>query len=144
MVDRVAADNPSVETVRATLARAGRTDRPKIELPEAFPVPDGPVRLVLDGQECHAVVDLSLDETLEIRGVYGSVVEARAGEDSDRLVDWVDDRDLGFGRSVLVDVVQVGHHYGLRAPGEHAVYETRERDEGLAAIAEDVAEREGR
>lgn len=163
MPDRVAADNSSVETLRATLARAGRTDRPKVELPESFDVPDGPVRLVLDDHEYHACIELSLRDVPEIRGAYDTPRIAReratrsAGdgpseERSDsreraaenRLVEWVEDSGLGFDRSVLVDVVVPGQLYGLRTPGGHAVYEVSERDEGLASIAEEIDGGEGR
>jgi hypothetical protein len=145
--DRVAADNSSVETVRATLARAGRTDRPKVELPEAFEVPDDPVRVVLDGRTGYATVERSLGGTPELRAVYDSIREAREGEGESCLREWVEERGLAFDHSVLVDVVQPGRLYGLRGPGEHAVYEPRQRPregaDDLAAIADDIAEREG-
>ena len=139
MADRVAADNPSVETVRATLARAGRTDRPKVELPDEFFVPDGPVRLALDGRTYHAIFELSIRDDPELRGVYDNARLAREGDGENRLVEWVEQNGLEFGRSVFIDVVERGALYGIRAPGEDAVYEVPERpDDGLANIAEDI------
>jgi hypothetical protein len=141
--DRVAADNPSVETIRATLARAGRTDRPKVALPDSFDVPEGSPRLVLDDHEYHARIELSLRDEPEIRGAYDNARLARTGEGENRLAEWVAENGLEFGRSVLVDVVLSGQLYGLRAPGDHAVYEVSERDEGLASIAEEIERGEG-
>ncbi|MFB6172770.1 MAG: hypothetical protein ABEJ23_09570 [Haloarculaceae archaeon] len=139
MVDRVAADNPSVETVRATLVRAGRTDRPKVELPEAFSRPEGAVRLALSGRTYHAVVELSLADVPEIRGAYDNARLAREDGGTNRLADWVEQHDLDFERSVLLDVVEPGSFYGLRAPGEEAVYEVPNApDQGLASIAEQI------
>ena len=40
---------------------------------------------------------------------------------------------------MLVDVAEAGFFYGLRAPGEAAVYEVPDRpDDGLAAIAREL------
>ena len=48
-------------------------------------------------------------------------------------------RDLGFGRSVLVDVVEASEVYGLRVPGDEAVYEVaRGPADSLRSIAEDL------
>lgn len=146
MSDRVRADNPAVETVRATLERAGRTDRPVVALPADVETPDGPVRLVLDGRTTHARIERGLDGTPSIRAAYDSPRPARegsagTGDAPNRLAEWVAETGLAFGRSVLVDVVESGDRYGLRAPGESAVYETGRRDEGLAAIAAEVEDR---
>lgn len=146
MPDRVAADNPSVETVRATLTGAGATDRPRVALPEdaseSFPV-DEVVRLVLDGRTRFARIDRALDDGVEIRGAYDNRRLAREADGENRLVEWVEREDLDLGRSVLVDVVEPGELYGLRRPGASAVYEPPEttRDDSLAAIAERTRER---
>lgn len=132
----------AVDSVRATLERAGRTDRPKVAVPEDARdrVPEGEVvRLSLDGSVRHATVDLAIDDSLEIRGAYDNARLAREGDGENRLVAWVADNGLDFGRTVHLDVVEEGFFYGLRAPGERAVYRVPDRpDEGLAEIASDV------
>jgi hypothetical protein len=143
-MERIAHDNASVRTVRATLARVGRTDRPRVDLPDddtdAFPVGEV-VRVALDGTTRHARVHRGMDDGLEFRAVYDNARQARMDDGTDRLPDWVDARDLAFGRSVLVDVVDEGFFYGLRAPSEAAVYEVPDQpDDGLAAIARDLEE----
>ena len=143
-MDRIAHDNDAVRTVRATLARVGRTDRPRIDLPDddadAFPVGEV-VRMALDGRTRHARVHRGLDDGLELRGLYDNARQARTGDGRDRLPEWVADRDLAFERSVLIDVVEEGFFYGVRAPSEAAVYDVPDRpDDGLAAIARDIEE----
>ncbi len=145
MPDRVAADNPSVETVRATLAAAGAIGRPRIAVPEdaagEFPVGDV-VRLVLDGRTRFARVDRALDDSVEIRGAYDNRRLAREADGENRLVEWAEREGVDVGRSVLVDVVEAGELYGVRRPGADAVYELPEatRDDSLAAIAERTRE----
>lgn len=150
MADRVAADNPSVETVRATLARAGGTDRPTVEFPPALDRPEEVVRLSFDGRTHHALVERAVDDTLEIRGAYDTPGMAREASQPDggrvgpnRLVEWVERSDLSVGRSVLLDVVDPGAFYGLREPGESAVYEVPGTpDESLSNIAAEIERRE--
>ena len=145
MPDRVAADNPSVETVRATLAAAGALGRPRIAVPEdaagSFPVGDV-VRLVLDGRTRFARVDRSLDDSIEIRGAYDNRRLAREADGENRLVEWAEREGVDVGRSVLVDVVEPGELYGVRRPGTSAVYDLPEttRDDSLSAIAERTQE----
>ena len=131
-----------VDSVRATLERAGRTDRPKVVVPEDAHdrVPEGEVvRLSLDGAIRHATVELAIDDRLELRGAYDNARLARNSDGKNRLSEWVDANGLDFGRTVHLDVVAEGFFYGLRAPGERAVYHVPDRpDEGLAAIARDL------
>lgn len=141
MADRVGSDHPSVTTVRGRLVRRGGTRRPAVTVPEehrdAFPA-EGTVRLVVDGRERHAPV-AERGGTRAILGAYENVRRARERDGRDRLAEWVDDRGIEFGRSVLVDVVEPGEVYGLRAPGEDAVYEVeRGPAESLRSIAEDL------
>lgn len=123
---RVSSENASIETIRATLASAGATGRPRVAAPDdhadAFPT-DEVVTLVLGGKERYARVDLALDDTKEIRGAYDNRRIAREADGENRLVEWTDAVGLDVGRSVLVDVVVPGECYGLRNPGETAVYE---------------------
>ncbi|MFB6070288.1 MAG: hypothetical protein ABEJ76_04630 [Halanaeroarchaeum sp.] len=144
MADRVSHDHPTVETLAATLGRYGGTTRPEIRLPTDTRVPtDDVVRVVLDGTEYRAeIVDRS-DGTPAIRGAYETPRQARnPGSATDHLGPWVDERDLDFGRTVHVDVVNDGHRYGLRAPGESATYATRRSPkDSLASIAADLEDR---
>lgn len=134
----------AVESVRATVERAGRTDRPKITVPESVRdrIPEGePVRLSLGGSVRHATVELAIDDSLELRGAYDNARLAREGEGANRLVEWVDDAGLDFGRTVHLDLVDEGFFYGLRAPGERAVYQVPDRPDGeLADIAKRAEE----
>ncbi|MFC7045411.1 hypothetical protein ACFQH6_08335 [Halobacteriaceae archaeon GCM10025711] len=144
MSERVSHDNPSVRTVDATLTRSGRTDRPKVVVPgdarEDFPT-DEVVRLVLDGTEYRARIEAALSgDAVEFRGAYDTPRLARTpGEGTNHLVEWRRNADLDFDRTVHVDVVEAGFRYGLRAPGETAVYRSGGRPkDSLAAIAEQV------
>jgi hypothetical protein len=126
------------ETVRASLERAGALDRPRLVVP-AGTMPEGVVRFEADGTTYHARVEVGLDGDLEVRGLYDNRRLARTGEGENRLGKWVEAAGLEAGRSALVDVVVDGEQYGLRAPGDHAVYDVVETpDDDLASIAEDL------
>jgi len=144
MGDRISNDHPSVRTVRTTLAETATGVR--LEIPaadrDAIPVEEV-VRIVLDGDELFARPERALTgEDVSIPGVYDSPRFARApGDGEDRLSSWIDDHGVRVGGSVLLDVVEPGFLYGLRAPGETAVYEAREPpSDSLASIAEDLDE----
>ncbi|MFC4548841.1 MULTISPECIES: DUF7112 family protein [Halorussus] len=144
MADRISSDNASLTTVRATLVRSGALDRPKVELPaehaESFPT-DDVVRVVADDTEYRATVEAPLTgDGREIRGLYDTPRLARnPGEGENRLAEWLEGTNLDFGQSVLVDVVEAGFKYGLREPGQRAVYEATEApDSSLADIAKDI------
>ena len=138
MTDRIPHDHSSVSTYRATLARAGRTDRSKIVLPEDLTVPEGPIRIVLDGRTYYTLLDVDFDDVPEVRGIYDNARMAREREGENRLGAWVDEKGLEFGRSVHVDVVE-SDLLGVRAPGETAVYDaTPAPDDSLADIARDL------
>lgn len=142
MADRIASDNDSVSTHRLTLETAGRTSRPRLELPDDLAVDDGDVvRLTLDGSDCHARVERSLDGTLELQGAFDNPRLARSEDGVDRLAEWVDDSDAEPGRSVLLDVLAEGYHFGLREPGQRVVYTVREPpDDSLSSIAQSLEE----
>lgn len=144
MPDSVSSD--AVDSVRATLARAGRTDRPKVTIPDdardRFPTEEV-VRLDLGGKTRHARVERALDDTLEFRGAYANARQAREADGENLLAAWADDAGLDFGRTVHLDVVDEGTAYGLRAPGERAVYTVATSpDDSLADIAKQTQERE--
>lgn len=141
MPDRVAHDHPTVETLSGTLGRYGGTHRPEIRMPDTDALPANDlVRIVLDGTEYRTTVETDSDGTPVVRGAYETPRLAREPtEGTDHLAPWVAERDLEFGRTVLVDVVEPGHKIGLRAPGERATYATTGTpDDSLAAIAEDL------
>lgn len=146
MTERIRSDSPAVETVRATVARSGGTRRPEIRVPDdrAGDLPDGDdaseevVRVVIDGSAYHAPV-ARRSGGAALRGAYDNARRARERDDTDHLAAWVADRGIDFGRSVLLDVVVPGEQYGLRAPGEEAVYTVRQGPaSGLQDIARDL------
>jgi hypothetical protein len=127
-----------VETVRASIEQAGALNRPKVVVPEGT-MPEGVVRVEADDSTYHADVQVGLDDEVEIRGLYDNARLARERDGENRLAEWVGEKDLEAGRSALVDVVVDGEQYGLRAPGETAVYRVADApDDSLASIAEDV------
>lgn len=146
MADRIPSDHASLTTVRATLVRRGGLDRPKIEIPDddAELFPDSElVRVVAADTEYRARIESPLaDEGREIRGLYETPRLARnPGEGENHLSTWLDGTDVEFGQSILVDVVEAGFKYGLREPGERAIYEATESpDDSLADIARQLDE----
>ena len=141
MGDRVSSDHDSLQSHRLTLASIGRTSRPKLALPDGFDVnADDVVRLTIDGEEYHTQLTKSLEGDLEIHGAFDNPRLARdASEGTDRLAEWVEATDQDIGRSVLLDVLVEGRHYGLRSPGERVVYTVREPpSDSLSDIASDL------
>ena len=127
-----------VETVRATIVESGALDRPKLRVPDGT-MPEGVVRVDAGRSTYHAPVEVGLDGDLEVRGLYDNARTARQRDGDNHLAGWVDDEGLDPGRTALVDVVVDGEQYGLRAPGEDAVYRVVEApNDDLASIAEDV------
>ena len=138
MTDRLPSDHPSIETVRATLARRGRT-RSRLELPADDRFPLTTVRLALDGDVSHARIERTRTLDVAIDGAYDNARLARERDGEDRLEAWRRNSEIDYGRSVLVDVVEAGFLYGVREPGERVVYDAVESpDEGLANIARDL------
>jgi hypothetical protein len=136
--ERLPSDHPTVETVRATLDRRGRT-RSRLSLSDGDLFPLDTIRLVLDGNTYHARIETNREGAPVINGVYDNARLARERSGEDRLEEWRTESDIDYGRSVLVDVVEPGFLYGVREPGERAVYDAIESpDEGLAAIARDL------
>lgn len=143
MSDRVASDGDAVTTYRARLARSGGTRRPCLRLPDEVAFDAGDlIRLVLDDTEYHARVEADAQGTL-IRGAADNRRLARAdGEGANRLVEWVRSTDRETGQSVDLDEVTPGYLYGVRVPGERAVYAaTRRPDSSLSSIAEGLDDR---
>ncbi len=143
MSDRLPSDHDAVETHRASLERVGRTDRPKVVVPDDAAVPtDELVRIVVDDRTYHARIETSLQRDPEITGAYDTPTLARdPGDGENRLETWVESADVTVGGSVLLDVVTEGFQYGLRAPGERAVYDATEApSDSLSAIADELGE----
>ncbi|MFB6353004.1 MAG: hypothetical protein ABEJ92_02860 [Halobacteriales archaeon] len=145
MGERVSSADPSVRTYRARIERAGGTRRPRLALPEAATddVPAGVVRLAMGGTQYRADVRAGRrGDGPVVHGVYDNPRQARSPSDGEnRLPDWLDDAGLTVGRSVLFDVVVPAFLYGLRAPGETAVYDAVEPPSpSLSRIAEGLDE----
>lgn len=148
MAERVPADHETVATHRVRLETVGPTGRPEVALPAetatALTAGDS-IRLCLSGTEHHAVVRTGLADGLVIRGAYANSRLAReGGPAANRLTRWRDGHDLEPGAQLLFDDVTTGFLYGLRRPGEHVVYPSRNRPAaGLADIARSLEEGEG-
>lgn len=140
MPDRIPHDHPTVDTIVAKIDRHGGTTRPEVVVTEPLEVDPGTlVRLVLDGSEYRAEVETSGRGQPVLRHAAPSPSAARnPGSTENALTDWIAARDLDIGRSVHLDVVEAGFRYGLRAPGEEAVYDGGQPDETLAAIARNL------
>jgi len=145
MSDRLASDADDVTAFRAHLARSGGTRLPCLRIPEGTAVSAGDeIRLVLDGDQRHA--EVTSDSTgLLVRGAYDDRKRMReaargAGGDSEnRLVEWARKHDREPGDAVDLDEVDPGYLYGLRVPGERAVYTVTKRpDRGLQDIADSL------
>ncbi|WP_435334687.1 DUF7112 family protein [Haloarchaeobius sp. TZWWS8] len=141
MADRVSSD--AVPTVRAKLQRHGAMDRLRIELPadEADSFPEGEtVRFVLDGKERFAHFESHLtSDGLVVSGIFDTPDAARDRNGENRLAEWCKKHGRSAGGSVLVDVIEEGFQYGLRAPGDREFYAALEKpSDSLASIAEDL------
>lgn len=151
---RVPSDDEGVASVRVSLARSGGTRRPCVRIPEDDEL-DGRVesgtcaslamaagdvvRVVIDREERYAPVAADGSGRL-IRGAFDNRRLAREpGDGENRLIAWLDANDRGAGDGVVLDVIVPGELYGLRIPGERAVYEaTRGPPSSLADIARDL------
>lgn len=137
MANRIAHDHPTIETIAAKIDRHGGTTRPEVVVAESLDVePETLVRLVLGGTEYRAPVEATDTGGSVFRHAAPSPTAARhPGTTENALVEWIAERNLDVGRSLHLDVVEPGFRYGLRAPGEEAVYDGGKPDESLAAIA---------
>jgi hypothetical protein len=132
----VAHDHPSVETVEGTV-RTDRLDRPRVWVPGGPPTGEV-VRVVLDGVEYRGQFRPDEEGAL-LRGAYDTAEQARdPGSAANSLSAWIHDAGLDAGRTVHLDVVEAGFRYGLRAPGEQAIYDAGRPDSSLADIARDL------
>jgi hypothetical protein len=134
-VNRLASD--AVETGRGRVVRHGGPRSRRLDLPDLGVAAGDLVRVTVDGTDGFAVVAADADGP-SLGGVYANRRLARTpGEGENLLAPLLAGRDPGS--SVAVDVLDPGHHYGLRDPGERVVYAVPDRrDDGLAGIAEDL------
>jgi hypothetical protein len=142
MTERIAHDHPTVETVSATVSRDGPTRRPMVTVEADLAVTPGDlIRLVIDGREYRAPIDDEGRKTLGIRHAATSPSGARDPEDATNgLLEWLEERNFDPGRTLHLDIVEPGFRYGLRGPGDTAVYQSGRPDDSLAAIARQVEE----
>lgn len=141
MPDQVRHDSASVETVDGRLIRRGHSRRLVVELPNDVALtPGSVVRLVLDETEFKILPQTSLDGSgIEIRGAYDTADGARnPGSAPNRLEEWIESEELAAGRTVHLDIVTDEFRYGLRAPGEEAIYPAGRPTSSLQDIAEDL------
>ncbi len=144
MSNRLPSDSEAVDTARAELVRLGSARRQGIRLPEAASdelAAGDAIRLVFDDTEYHAVV---AEDTrgLLIRGAYDNRRLAKTtGEGENRLAEWLRELCRESGNSVEFDTVVAGEQYGLRPPGERAIYTvTQGPRSSLSSIAENLDE----
>ena len=147
MTEQIPSDHDTVASHRVTLATVGRTDRPQVALPSALEddvAADDVLRLFVDGDEGHALVERDLSGALVLRGAFPNARLARSESppaSEDLVAAWRDDRGLETGAALLLDEITPGFAYGLRAPGERVLYPDREPpSDDLASIAEDLEE----
>ncbi len=139
MSERLPSDSPAIDTHRAELVRLGGTRNQCLRVPDALEgvSPGELIRLVIRGDEYHTVV-ADDGAGAVVRGAFDNARLARTtGEGTNRLAAWLRSLDRESGSSVELDVVVPGEQFGLRAPGERAVYTVREGPpDSLASIAE--------
>jgi len=139
-VTRLASDG--VETARATVARHGGPRSRRLRLPDDVAVSAGDLlRVTVDGRDGFGRVDADAEGEY-LGGVYANRRLARTDDEGeDRLAAWLADAGVDPGESVALDVLDPGHHYGLRQPGDRVVYAVADRrDDSLAGIAERVGD----
>jgi len=140
MPDRLPSDYASVHTERAEVARSGGTSRPCLRLPDTLTLASGDlIRLVLDGEEFHARVQVDSTGPL-IRGAYDLKSETRdPGRAENRVVEWLQEQGREPGDALDMDELEAGDRYGLRLPGERVVYKDTSSPGGsLQDIANDL------
>jgi hypothetical protein len=140
VADRVPSDHATVETHRVPVESVGRTDRPRVVLPDAVALAEGDVvRFALDGDRYHAAIETNLDGDRVVSHVADNARLARERDGENRLAEWLADADVTLGGTAHLDVLTAGEEYGLRTPGKRVVYTaTGGPDSSLADIARDL------
>ncbi|MDS0281970.1 DUF7112 family protein [Haloarcula onubensis] len=139
MSERVPSDHDAVDTHRVSIESVGRTDRPRVVLPDVGLHDGDVVTLTLDGDDYEALVETSLDGDLVVTHVADNRRLARERDGENRLAEWVTDAAVSVDGSAHFDVVTEGHQYGLRTPGKRVVYTATDApDASLSDIASDL------
>lgn len=139
MPTHITHDAPSITTVSGQVGHRGSTTRPVVTCDHVEALSTGTtVRLVLDGHQFFTVPRPSSRDAVQFTGAYDTTGGVRDADAENRLIEWVDDRDLAVGRTVHVDVIDEGFRYGFRAPGESATYAASEPVTDLTDIARDL------
>jgi hypothetical protein len=141
VTDRVPSDHETIASHRSHVESIGRTNRPRLPLPDAVDAAAGDVlRLSLEGDTYHAQVQESLDGGLDVRGAFDNARLARADDEGEnRFAEWAAEVGLSAGDAVLVDVVTPGFKLGVRRPGERVVYDATDApSSSLSDIASDI------
>ncbi|MBX0322810.1 hypothetical protein EGH21_07175 [Halomicroarcula sp. F13] len=140
MSERVPSDHDAVETHRVPVEAIGRTNRPRVVLPDTVDLQDGDVvEMALDGDDYYAAVETSIEGDVVVTHVADNRRVARDHEGENRLAEWVRDGTVSLGGSAHLDVVTAGHQYGLRTPGTRVVYTATDApDSSLSDIAQDL------
>lgn len=140
MTDRIVSDHDTVESHRVHLSQVGGTRRLQIPLPAELSLAVADVISVsFDQESCHARVDRTLEGNRALRRAVRTRQQARTGDGTDLLAEWLDTAGLGGGDPLLLDVLTEGYAYGLRQPGARVVYQPPDRpDASLADIARNL------
>jgi hypothetical protein len=138
--DRIPSDHDAVETHRVSVESIGRTDRPRVPIPDAVDLGEGDVvGLALDGDQYYTLVETTFEGDLVVTRAGDNRRVAREGEGPNRLAEWIADGTVSYGGSAHFDVVTAGEEYGLRTPGRRTVYTvTGGPDDSLSDIASDL------
>ena len=136
---RLSADHPTVTTYTGTVVRYG-TRRHAVAFPADCPLAETVLRVVVDGTELFTQLQTGADGRWLLTGLYDRPATARAPDgQSPVLTQWLADRDLDRGRTAYLDVIERDVKYGLRGPGEEAVYDAPDSSTaGLMDIAREL------
>ena len=142
MSTRLPSDSNTIDSARATIIRRGGSRTPCLELPTAVTetvAVDDRLTIVIDGAEYYATVAVDGNGLL-LYGAYETRKQARkTGVGANRLGEWLRSLDREIGDSVICDSIVAGERYGLRAPGDRAVYTVKhEPRDSLQSIADSL------
>ncbi|TQQ82696.1 hypothetical protein EGH24_04405 [Halonotius terrestris] len=142
MRTKLPSDSDAVANHRAEIVRRGGSRTKCLSLPAAIgdAVSAGDrLTLVIDGSEYYTVVAGDSDG-LVVHGAYDNRRLAKTtGEGTNRLGEWLAELGREADNSVVCDEIAAGERYGLRAPGDRAVYTVQQEPrDSLQSIAEDL------
>ena len=142
MSTRLPSDSDAVDSYRATIVRRGGSRTPCLELPTAVAETvaiDDRLTIVIDGAEYYATVAGDSNGLL-VYGAYETRKQARqTGKGTNQLGAWPRGLDRETGDSVMWDSIVDSERYGLRAPGDRAIYTVKhEPRDSLQSIAKSL------